>query len=120
MTTNDLTKRTDLTRRARGTGALRAAGHKPFVLDSTRPTIPLREYAYNENRYKVLLKTNPEEAERMMQMAQETVNRRWQTYVHLSKQEPTHLEQAGQAASTGKKKGETRKVSPSVSKPFRA
>ncbi|MGB5721008.1 MAG: pyruvate:ferredoxin (flavodoxin) oxidoreductase, partial [Woeseiaceae bacterium] len=60
--------------------ALRAAGRKPFVLDSTRPTIPLREYAYNENRYKVLVKTNPEEAERMMQMAQETVNRRWYTY----------------------------------------
>ena len=74
---------------------LRAAGKKPFVLDSPRPTIPLREYAYNENRYKVLTKTNPEEAERMMQMAQETVNRRWQTYEHLSKQEPTQFEHAG-------------------------
>jgi len=74
---------------------LRAAGKKPFVLDSPRPTIPLREYAYNENRYKVLTKTNPEEAERMMQMAQETVNRRWQTYEHLSKQEPTQFERAG-------------------------
>jgi len=73
---------------------LRAAGKKPFVLDSPRPTIPLRDYAYNENRYKVLVKTNPEEAERMMQMAQETVDRRWQTYEHLSKQEPTHFEHA--------------------------
>ncbi|MGB5255692.1 MAG: 4Fe-4S dicluster domain-containing protein, partial [Woeseiaceae bacterium] len=74
--------------------ALRAAGKKPFVLDSTRPTIPLREYAYNENRYKVLTKTNPEEAERMMQLAQETVDRRWQTYEHLSKQEPAQFEHA--------------------------
>ncbi|MDJ0760737.1 MAG: pyruvate:ferredoxin (flavodoxin) oxidoreductase [Woeseiaceae bacterium] len=74
--------------------ALRAAGKKPFVLDSPRPTIPLREYAYNENRYKVLTKTNPEEAERMMQMAQETVDRRWQTYEHLSQQEPTKFEHA--------------------------
>ena len=64
------------------------------MLDSPRPTIPLREYAYNENRYKVLTKTNPEEAERMMQMAQETVDRRWQTYEHLSQQEPTHFEHA--------------------------
>lgn len=75
--------------------ALRAAGHKPFVLDSIRPTIPLPEYAYNENRYKMLTKTNPEEAERMMQMAQATVNRRWETYEHLAKQEPAQFEQAG-------------------------
>jgi pyruvate-ferredoxin/flavodoxin oxidoreductase len=75
--------------------ALRAAGNKPFVLDSTRPTIPLKQYAYNENRYKVLVKTNPEEAERLMQMAQETVNRRWHTYEHLSKQEPAEFEHAG-------------------------
>jgi len=73
---------------------LRAAGKKPFVLDSPRPTISLREYAYNENRYKVLTKTNPDEAERLMQMAQETVNRRWQTYEHLSEQEPTQFESA--------------------------
>ena len=75
--------------------ALRAAGKKPFVLDSIRPTIPLREYAYNENRYKVLTKTNPEEAERLMVMAQETVSRRWETYEHMAKQDPGEFEQAG-------------------------
>lgn len=74
--------------------ALRAAGRKPFVLDSPRPTIPLREYAYNEMRYKILTKTHPEEAERLMQMAQETVDRRWQTYEHLSEQEPAQFEHA--------------------------
>ena len=74
--------------------ALRAAGKKPFVLDSPRPTIPLREYAYNEMRYKILTRTHPEEAEMLMEMAQETVNRRWQTYEHLSKQEPTEFEHA--------------------------
>ena len=74
--------------------ALRAAGKTPFVLDSLAPSIPLREYAYNENRYKVLTKTNPEEAERLMQMAQETVDRRWATYEHLAKQEPAQFEQA--------------------------
>ncbi len=74
--------------------ALRAAGKKPFVLDSPRPTIPLREYAYNEMRYKILTKTHPEEAEKLMVMAQETVDRRWQTYEHLSRQEPTQFEHA--------------------------
>jgi pyruvate-ferredoxin/flavodoxin oxidoreductase len=74
--------------------SLRAAGKKPFVLDSPRPTIPLREYAYNEMRYKILTKTHPEEAEKLMVMAQETVDRRWQTYEHLSHQEPMHFEHA--------------------------
>jgi pyruvate-ferredoxin/flavodoxin oxidoreductase len=75
--------------------ALRAAGQKPFVLDSPRPTIPLREYAYNENRYRVLRKSNPKDAERLMQMAQDTVNRRWANYEYLSKQEAGEFEHAG-------------------------
>lgn len=74
---------------------LRTAGKKPFVLDSPRPTIPLREYAYNEMRYKILTRTNPEEAEKLMVKAQEAVDRRWQTYEHLSKQEPAKFERAG-------------------------
>jgi pyruvate-ferredoxin/flavodoxin oxidoreductase len=65
---------------------LRAAGKKPFVLDSPRPSIPLREYAYNEMRYKILQRTNPEEAEKLMQSAQELVERRWQTYEHMQSQ----------------------------------
>ena len=75
--------------------ALRAAGKKPFVLDSPRPTIALRDYAYNENRYRILLKSDPEEAARLMQMAQEAVNRKWTTYEYLSMQEPGHFEAAG-------------------------
>jgi pyruvate-ferredoxin/flavodoxin oxidoreductase len=73
---------------------LRAAGKKPFVLDSTRPSIALRDYAYNEMRYKVLTRTHPEEAEKLMEMAQASVNRRWQTYEHLSEQEPAQFERA--------------------------
>ncbi len=75
--------------------ALRAAGKKPFVLDSPRPTIALRDYAYNENRYSVLLKSDPDEAARLMRMAQEAVNRKWATYEYLSMQEPGHFEAAG-------------------------
>src|SRR5664279_3661281 len=39
---------------------LRKKNQNPFVLDSLRPTISLRDYAYNELRYKVLTITNPE------------------------------------------------------------
>jgi hypothetical protein len=43
----------------------------------------------------VLTKTNPVEAERLMQMAQEMVDRRWATYEHLAKQDPGKFAQAG-------------------------
>jgi pyruvate-ferredoxin/flavodoxin oxidoreductase len=72
--------------------ALRAAGKKPFVLDSPRPTIPLKQYAYNEMRYKILTQTHPLEAEKLMQSAQELVELRWQTYEHMAKQEPAKFQ----------------------------
>jgi pyruvate-ferredoxin/flavodoxin oxidoreductase len=75
--------------------ALRAAGKKPLVLDSPRPSIPLKEYAYNEMRYKILTRTNPVEAEKLMQSAQELVELRWQTYEHMAKQEPAKFQPAG-------------------------
>jgi len=34
-------------------------------------------------------------AEHLMQMAEETVTRRWHAYEHLAKQEPAQFEQAG-------------------------
>ncbi len=74
--------------------ALRAAGKKPFVLDSPRPSIPLKQYAYNEMRYKVLTQTHPLEAEKLMQSAQELVELRWQTYEHMAKQEPAKFQAA--------------------------
>ena len=72
--------------------ALRAAGKKPFVLDSPRPTIPLAEYAYNENRYRVLKTTHPEEAAALMRSAQELVELRWETYEHMANQEPAKFQ----------------------------
>ena len=74
--------------------ALRAAGKKPFVLDSPRPSIPFKDYAYNEMRYKILTRTNPEDAEKLLQGAQEQIDRRWQTYEHLQNQEPSKFQPA--------------------------
>ncbi|MBK9982373.1 MAG: pyruvate:ferredoxin (flavodoxin) oxidoreductase [Saprospiraceae bacterium] len=59
---------------------LRKNNRNPFVLDSPRPTISLKEYAYKELRYKLLTLTNPEEAEKLMTLAQEIVDLRWKTY----------------------------------------
>lgn len=63
---------------------LRQKNQNPFVLDSPRPTINLRDYAYNELRYKVLTQTNPVEAERLMVHAQNLVNLKWKTYEELA------------------------------------
>ncbi len=63
---------------------LRKAGANPFVLDSPRPTITLKDYAYNELRYKNLEKTNPAEAEQLMTVAQSLVDLRWQTYENMN------------------------------------
>lgn len=69
--------------------ALRKAGKKPFVLDSPRPTMKLADYAYTEMRYKLLQRNHPQEAERLMALAQESVDLRWQTYEHMARQEPS-------------------------------
>jgi pyruvate-ferredoxin/flavodoxin oxidoreductase len=64
--------------------AVRDSNENPFVLDSGRPKIPLKKYAYNEVRYKVLAHTNPAEAERLMEMAQQGINRRWSVYEDMA------------------------------------
>lgn len=63
---------------------LRRNNHNPFVLDSPKPSMPFRDYAYNEARYKVLTQTNPEEAEKLMVLAQEIVDLRWKSYEEMA------------------------------------
>ncbi|WP_428241283.1 pyruvate:ferredoxin (flavodoxin) oxidoreductase [Gynuella sp.] len=64
--------------------ALHSAGKNPFILDSLRPTIDVKDYAYRENRYKVLRDRNPEEADRLMQLAQQVVNQKWSVYEEMA------------------------------------
>ena len=63
---------------------LRKKKQNPFILDSIRPSIPLKTFAYKELRYKVLTQTNPAEAEELMTLAQEMVNLRWKNYEELA------------------------------------
>ncbi|TNE61598.1 MAG: pyruvate:ferredoxin (flavodoxin) oxidoreductase [Bacteroidetes bacterium] len=63
---------------------LRQTGKNPFVLDSPRPTIPLKDYAYNELRYSILARSNPEEAERLMHLAQRIADLRWENYEDMA------------------------------------
>jgi pyruvate-ferredoxin/flavodoxin oxidoreductase len=57
--------------------SLSAQGKNPFILDSKPPKIRFEEYAYMETRYKMLTKTNPEAAKRLMALAQDDVDRKW-------------------------------------------
>jgi pyruvate-ferredoxin/flavodoxin oxidoreductase len=59
-------------------------GKNPFQLDSKAPSIPLEEYVYNEDRYKMLTRTNPEVAKKLLKQAQEEVLRRWKMYEYLA------------------------------------
>ncbi|NND89340.1 MAG: pyruvate:ferredoxin (flavodoxin) oxidoreductase [Granulosicoccus sp.] len=63
---------------------LRKAGVNPFMLDSQRPKIRFKEYANNELRYRMLSRTHPQESERLMQLAQDEVLRKWDIYEELS------------------------------------
>jgi pyruvate-ferredoxin/flavodoxin oxidoreductase len=63
---------------------LRDEGVNPFMLDSPRPSIWLKEYAHREARYRILESTNPSDAERLMKAAQEDVLVRWGVYEELA------------------------------------
>jgi pyruvate-ferredoxin/flavodoxin oxidoreductase len=52
-------------------------GKNPLQLDSKAPSIPLREYIYNENRYTVLTQTDPAVASELLNQAQTYVNDHW-------------------------------------------
>jgi pyruvate-ferredoxin/flavodoxin oxidoreductase len=64
-----------------------AQGKNPFQLDSRAPSTALKDYVYNETRYTMLVKSNPEEAQRLFKLAQEDVTARWKLYEHMSHQE---------------------------------
>ena len=63
---------------------LRAAGERPFTLDSVRPTLPFRAYAEQELRYRMLLLSDPARGEALLGAAQEAVTRKWKQYEDLA------------------------------------
>ena len=63
---------------------MRTVGENPFRLDSPRPRIPLKAYAYNELRYKSLANTRPAEAETLLAAAQAAVTEKYWQYEELA------------------------------------
>ena len=62
----------------------RAAGGNPFLLDSPRPRMPLADYRKGELRFRALANADPAEAERLLGLAQQAADLRWQTYEEMA------------------------------------
>jgi pyruvate-ferredoxin/flavodoxin oxidoreductase len=71
--------------------AMRAVGENPFRLDSPRPTLKFRDYAYNEIRYRSLAQTRPVEAEQLLAAAQAGVVEKYRLYEEMAGWEPTRF-----------------------------
>ena len=61
-----------------------ASGKNPLNLDSKAPSIPVKDYMYSETRYKMLELSKPEEAKRLLALAQEDVTARNRFYRQLA------------------------------------
>jgi pyruvate-ferredoxin/flavodoxin oxidoreductase len=74
--------------------------HDEFVLDSVAPSIPLKTYAYNEIRYKMLSYTRPDDARELLELAQEDVDQRWRIYASLAERRPAATRRGQVSASS--------------------
>jgi pyruvate-ferredoxin/flavodoxin oxidoreductase len=61
-----------------------AEGKNPLLLDSKAPKLPLQDYIYNETRYTMLTKSDPQAAAMLLIEAQQDVNSRWHLYEQLA------------------------------------
>ncbi len=64
--------------------ALKEQGLNPLKIDSGEPTIALKDFMSGENRFKTLMKNNPERAERLLKIAEEEYAYRRKLYKELA------------------------------------
>jgi pyruvate-ferredoxin/flavodoxin oxidoreductase len=62
----------------------KAEGENPLQLDSKPPKIRFEDYAYNETRYRMLTRSDPDAAARLLKDAQKAVNERWARYQQMA------------------------------------
>jgi pyruvate-ferredoxin/flavodoxin oxidoreductase len=68
--------------------ALVGEGKNPLQLDSNPPSLPLEKYIYNETRYTMLARSDPEAAKKLLHEAQEDVKIRWCLYENWAAMSP--------------------------------
>ncbi len=91
----NMTTATDLHKQAVTTGfwplyrydpRLEEVGKNPFQLDCKPPAGDVGEFLYKQNRFRVLKKSNPERAERLLQAARNDVTKRAEFYQGLARE----------------------------------
>jgi pyruvate-ferredoxin/flavodoxin oxidoreductase len=65
-----------------------AQGKNPLSLDCRPPKLPLEQALYSENRFKMLLRSQPEAAKTLLAQAQADVATRWHLYEYLAARDP--------------------------------
>jgi pyruvate-ferredoxin/flavodoxin oxidoreductase len=91
---------------------LRAQGKNPLQIDSKPPKVPLEDYIYNENRYRMLQKSNPTVAAHLLKLAKESVAEQWNILQRLAAADaPANGAKAPEAveAATGNPRNETQR-----------
>jgi pyruvate-ferredoxin/flavodoxin oxidoreductase len=63
---------------------LSAEGKNPLEIDCKEPSIPLKDYIYNETRYKRLTITNPERAAELLKIEEKSLKDKWKLYTHMA------------------------------------
>ncbi|MFQ5921776.1 MAG: thiamine pyrophosphate-dependent enzyme, partial [Anaerolineales bacterium] len=59
-------------------------GKNPLQLDSKAPSLPLKEYMYQEGRFSVLTRSHPERAEELLAVAESDVSDQWARYERMA------------------------------------
>ena len=70
---------------------------RPFRLDSRKPSLPLQQFAAQEGRFAMLMRTEPERARQLLAAGQADIDERWRYYEQLagvSRTAPTSSEDA--------------------------
>jgi len=64
--------------------SLKEQGLNPLKLDYKEPTIPVKDFAYNETRFSMLAQTNEARAEELMEKAQADAFEKWKYFSQLA------------------------------------
>ncbi|MBP8997556.1 MAG: pyruvate:ferredoxin (flavodoxin) oxidoreductase [Anaerolineaceae bacterium] len=59
-------------------------GKNPLQLDSREPSVAVKDYAYNETRYRMLVQSDEARAEMLMNEASEFAQRKWDLYKQMA------------------------------------
>ncbi len=59
-------------------------GKNPLQLDYKEPSIPVKDFAYNETRFSMLVQSNEERAEELLKLAQGDALKSWQKYSQMA------------------------------------